>query len=354
MPQRFGQEQPPAHLWASDRSLREWVPLRGGFSGARIYRCHWADQSQTLLRAWPPGSCPERVAHVQQWITATRQAGCKLLPCFYPADNGSTIAHYSGRLWEMRDWIGGCPWAASVGQPPVHVALRCAANALGQFHAATSTLPGRRACAPAIVDRLRKAKQWTSQDVLNWSRFPAGCVDWMSQAASSLQLVWNRRGKELSTQLAEAATQTWDLRFCLRDVHLDNILFSGDRVTGLIDFDTLRVDTPAVDLARLVHSFAMQTNPRTTNLTEIQDWRRQIDQQYWPIALAGMASFCPLHDSEAELARVLADATAIFSLLNWLEWGRQRSDNGDRDPWLLPLAQQRIDDLCRFAVNYFL
>jgi hypothetical protein len=47
---------------------------------------------------------------------------------------------------------------------------------------------------------------------------------------------------------------TWEV--CLRDVHREHVLFEDERVSGLIDFGSVGFDTPAVDLARYLSSFA--------------------------------------------------------------------------------------------------
>src|SRR5205085_7730253 len=44
------------------------------------------------------------------------------------------------------------------------------------------------------------------------------------------------------------------LQPAIRDVHHEHVLFTGDQVTGLIDFGALRIDTPLTDVARLVGS----------------------------------------------------------------------------------------------------
>lgn len=45
--------------------------------------------------------------------------------------------------------------------------------------------------------------------------------------------------------------QRVSVQLCFTDVHRDHVLYSGDEVTGLIDYGAVKLDSPAVDLARL-------------------------------------------------------------------------------------------------------
>ena len=55
-------------------------------------------------------------------------------------------------------------------------------------------------------------------------------------------------------RLEPLATVSLNLQPCLRDIWHDHVLFTGDKVTGMIDFGAVDIDTPATDIARLVGS----------------------------------------------------------------------------------------------------
>ncbi len=105
------------------------------------------------------------------------------------------------------------------------------------------------------------------------------------------------------------------IQYVLRDIHRDHILFTDREPTGLIDFDAVRMDTPATDLARWVGSFHVP--PGKSGDREIE--------KVWEAALAGFRDenslkSCPQRDLNVGLARDLCFATTWISLANWLVW----------------------------------
>ena len=63
------------------------------------------------------------------------------------------------------------------------------------------------------------------------------------------------------TPLECACRESLPLSPAIRDIHHDHVLFSGDQVTGLVDFGILRIDTPLADMARLVGSLVADDEP---------------------------------------------------------------------------------------------
>ena len=55
-------------------------------------------------------------------------------------------------------------------------------------------------------------------------------------------------------QLAPLSNIALPVQPCIRDIWHDHVLFTGDEVTGIIDFGAMDIDTPATDVARLLGS----------------------------------------------------------------------------------------------------
>lgn len=92
------------------------------------------------------------------------------------------------------------------------------------------------------------------------------------------------------------------IRLCLRDVHREHILFTGDVVTGVVDFGSCGLDTPACDLARLLGSLVPEDAPA------------------WQRAFGWYRQVAPLSDAEADLALRLDRTGAMIGAMHWLEW----------------------------------
>jgi Ser/Thr protein kinase RdoA (MazF antagonist) len=80
------------------------------------------------------------------------------------------------------------------------------------------------------------------------------------------------------------------------------VLFTGDCVTGLVDYGSCKVDHIAVDLARLIGSLAGD------------------DEALWRAGLDAYALHRPLTDAERALARDLDRSGVVVAAANWLRW----------------------------------
>jgi Ser/Thr protein kinase RdoA (MazF antagonist) len=135
-----------------------------------------------------------------------------------------------------------------------------------------------------------------------------------SQATSALPKVINH---------LEIACDKVPVQWCFIDCHTGNFLFTGDRVTGLVDFATAASDSVARDVARLVGSVAIHEPSR------------------WKACLASYQQQRPL--SATELKSVLAFHTSglLGTVANWLEWRFiARSNFADAGT-----TQQRLEQL---------
>ena len=87
---------------------------------------------------------------------------------------------------------------------------------------------------------------------------------------------------------------------CLCDVWHDHVLFTGDELTGLIDFGAIKVDNVAVDLARLLGSLVGD------------------DVAQREAGLNAYAEIRPLSELERALVPMLDRTGVVLGLANWL------------------------------------
>ncbi len=117
-------------------------------------------------------------------------------------------------------------------------------------------------------------------------------------------------------ELLERASQNrLPLQPCIRDVWHDHVLFTNERVTGLIDFGALRDDHIATDIARLLGSL-------------VRD-----DQAGWVAGLSAYEQLRPLTPLDRQLVTVYDQSGVLLSAMNWLQW--------------LFIDGRRFDDLSR-------
>jgi homoserine kinase type II len=89
---------------------------------------------------------------------------------------------------------------------------------------------------------------------------------------------------------------------CIRDIWHDHLLFTGERVSGVVDFGALRVETVAGDIARLLGSLAGDDpQQRQQGIDAYKDLR-------------------PLSSAEQELVEVFDTSLVLLAGMNWLRW----------------------------------
>ena len=281
----------PRPLWSGAP-----LPLgnRGGFSGARLWRL----DGPLCLRAWPAGFHTQRISFIHHCMTHARAAGLTFTPRLFPTAAGTTAVEHAGRLWELQEWL---PGEADYHRAPSPAKLRAAVAALARLHLCWQSLSPASVACPAIERRLNIVREWQTLVQTGWRPLPPA-DDPVGPAAERAWRLLPGRIDAIPERLKRWADRAWPLQPCLCDVWHDHVLFDGDRVTGLIDYGAMKIDHPAVDLARLLGSL-------------VED-----DPDGWAAGLAAYRDVRPLSADEAELARALDATGAVAAAAVWLRW----------------------------------
>jgi Ser/Thr protein kinase RdoA (MazF antagonist) len=88
----------------------------------------------------------------------------------------------------------------------------------------------------------------------------------------------------------------------LGDVHHDHILFTGDTVTGVVDFGATDFDSPAGDVARLLGSMVGD------------------DCERWRQGLAAYQAIRPMTPGETAAVKFFDTSGTVVSAANWIGW----------------------------------
>jgi homoserine kinase type II len=269
----------------------------GGFSGAGLFRLH-GPQGDCCIRAWPVDpSLARRLPFIHALMDQARRAGLSYVPAVLRAVEGATYLEHAGRCWDVTEW--------KVGQADYHIRpsaarLEEACRCLAQLHTTwemCAVVPA--GVCPGLLRRRQRWLQWRQLvdrgwrpglDFLSWR-----LIDRAWRVAQSLLT-------EVPTQWLLTDEVVGPLHPCLCDVWHDHLLFTGDRLTGLIDYGSVQVDHPAVDLARLLGSL-------------VED-----DESGWQVGLQSYRRVRPFSPKAEELARRLDRCGVVLALTTWLRW----------------------------------
>jgi Ser/Thr protein kinase RdoA (MazF antagonist) len=290
---RFGLPDAPA----------ESLGNRGGFSGARLWRVR-TEQGEFCLKAWPPGGMPpDRHGEIVRLAGHARSAGLSYVPLV----RARVHVEQSGRTWDLTAWM---PGTADFHANPSPARLRAACLALARLHLAWEKLAGEPRPCPALQRRLAAAREWLDLTRSWRPAFAPG--DPVSPVAARAFAIVAAHAPAIPAELEHWRGKASPVHPCLCDVWHDHVLFTGDEVTGLIDFGAVKADTVSADLARLLGSLVGE-NP-----------------VLYEQGLDTYAAVRPLTEVERRLVPALDRSGVVLGLANWLRWlyvdGREFED----------------------------
>jgi homoserine kinase type II len=227
----------------------KWFPITSGFSGAQVWR---GDDEfgapRYALKRWPAEITSSRIGAVHAWLTQARHLS--FVPALIPTISGLSWIEEQERVWDLSRWLPGQPRL-----PAGRSEVENACVAVAHLHRVWSP-QSRWSLCPGLLRRIEVLTQWlTAPPSRDWL-FHENLADVLERA---FQVV---------TRTAPAALQSlkpWEetlfsLHPCVRDLRGEHILFSGERVTGIVDFGAMAVDSPAGDLARVLGDLAAEND----------------------------------------------------------------------------------------------
>jgi Ser/Thr protein kinase RdoA (MazF antagonist) len=281
-----------------------------GFSGSALWKVIALEPTPfpnpLCLKRWPAEHPPPaRLPWIHQVQLRARQQGLNFVAEPQQTQTGQTICEMAGSTWELMTWL---PGEVDSSPSPAPARIAAAFRALARFHAGTaeperSATPDSFQPAPAFADRLAR-----------WRELAAGKMEQIRRAVESqripqlddlarqwLLLHFNLLA-DLANQLLASSRLSLPLQPAIRDLWRDHVLFSGNAVSGFLDFGAMRVDTPLTDIARLLGSLA------------------QDDATLRNIACDAYAELIPLSPRERQLIDLLDHSGTLLGGWNWLDW----------------------------------
>ena len=217
----------------------DWHSLgaAGGFSGASVWQGRSADGPQVALKFWPAGYPPDRLAGIHRLMIAAREgAELAFVPAVVPTRAGPTVAIDDGRVWDATAWM---PGTANFAADPTDERLAAAVGALAELHRSWAPPSAMFAPCPGVGRRL---------DILRQFRPSYPSEPLLGRA----ELLLPDRVSAAVRHLSEWSARPLPVQPCLCDPWHDHLLFTGNKLTGLLDYGAVKPDHPAVDLARML------------------------------------------------------------------------------------------------------
>ncbi|MEM8678969.1 MAG: phosphotransferase [Planctomycetota bacterium] len=274
----------------------------GGFSGAQFWRVSLA-AGVFCIRQWPQGSDPARIRWIHDVVRAAAAAGCDWLAAPCETNARVTFVPLNQACYELAPWM---PGKADFHEHPSTVRLQQAMRALAQFHqvareSMTNVSPtsDRPPAVQSRIQRIRQLRSGGAHEIAQ--RLGTGHPLVAPSLARRIVERFQTQSSEIERALA-SVPQGGPLVPCLRDIWHDHVLFTGEEVSGIVDYDALRLDNVATDISRLVGSLVRGDHAR------------------WQIALEAYHAVAPLDADQRHLCLLLDASNVMLAGMQWLEW----------------------------------
>ncbi len=290
--------RPPFDRYPADlRPLLAPEPLgnAGGASGARLWRFGTIN-GLLVARLWPEGRSRAEVQAIHNTVRLARPLGFLAVP--FNGLDGLSAQEIDGRIWEVAPWM---PGEADLSASPSRSRVVAAFGALARVHNLWGP-GGPTTFSPGLALRSREIEA-LPRDLNAWG-LAVGRSPQDELASLALRWIGAARalGPKLGPRMRELASLPVRIQPVLRDARPDHFLFTGDRVTGLVDFGAMGLDAVSADLTRLVSEWG---GVRGALAGE---------------ALAAYESQRPLDPAERRLIGAFDQTTGLLAGGRWIRW----------------------------------
>lgn len=276
-----------------------------GFSGAKVFQITTGGAA-FCWKCWPQNQSAKRLIELHRLLLEIAQQDLAMVPVPRRDITGRSVISESGRLWQLEAWM---PGQADYWQNPQVARLQAAFDILARWHRAANSIEWRSewfyrdttAPAPTITDRVASLRDYVGEVLQN---IETGIIREQHPAwrehGQIITAAMRWHGPKLLADLAQSANQPVPIQPVIRDVWHDHVLFTGNNVTGFIDYGAARTDTVTADISRLLGSLI------------------GADTEQRRIALAAYEAVRPLSLIEHRLIPLLDLSNVLLSGLIWL------------------------------------
>ncbi len=321
--------------------------VAGGFSGTRVWKVQDESSRTFALRLLPTVDrrAAVRLAELSRWMETLHDSGIAVVPRPLRCGAKNSIAaagvapwlhHSQAGVWLAETWMSGTPFP----ELPSTAAVTELVRVLQSIHASgrrsalaadgsDSLFSAREGPSPAVQRRVRMIEELLQGRIRQLQEQVSCEPD--TELRDLLMILLRQLPAGLTRvmgELRQEARRAYQLQPVLRDLWYPHALFTGERLSGIVDWQAVDTDHRVVDAARLLRSWCR------TDASEF-DRGLQVFAAEWALS-AG----------ELRLLRTLDQAAVLLSPLTWLQ-GRYRSvrqrDTGDP-------ASRRLRELLQVAI----
>lgn len=300
-----------------------------GFSGSLLWKIS-SQESDYLLRCWPDQTKRERIEWIHQVQSQIRESGFQFTPRLYQSENSQTFVNVDGRFWELASWMPGTS-ISRFDQAESRVLYRF--GHLAQFHIHSAKIPAatptQSGCSSTFQERIELIEYFAAipqEQIIaaiqrtQWSEFITTAVELLE--------AYRKQSQQLMLDLNSVKHLRFILQPCLRDARGEHFLFDSGEVSGLIDYGAMRMESVAVDLARL------SSTTIRSSLAEQHDK-----------AIARYEQYRPLSSDEKSLIPVLMNSSRYLTGMNWIRWVALENRQFDNPNGVLARLDTAIEQL---------
>ena len=300
--------------------LRRWPinateasPLQSsGFSGAQLWKINGSQSQPLCLKHYSAGSLTvEQLDGIHRVLIHAFNVGCEFVAKPMRLTDGFTTVvagsenSTSAGLWDLSTWVPGSP-VTSFSDAQIEIAFASIARfhkAAAQVNLAFGPSPnlGQRQTQLAKLVRPESPVLDQAASQLKTASIHPTLQEPLATLVDLLCRVPQSQIASLQKRLRESSTVDLPLHPVVRDLRAEHLLFTGDELTGLVDFDAMQMDSIAYDLSRLTSSM---------RLTETQ----------LHLALSTYHAARPIQAAEAKLVQALTGVSRVLAPLSWINW----------------------------------
>ena len=282
----------------------------GGLSGSKIWKVTTEKQSY-CLRQWSSQPDAERFAEVHGLLSHFQNLSCEITPIIFSTvrhdpwhHEHATFVYAHESAWELQSWL---PGTAVLRHEFSSEKVRGALATLARIHKLAArpplALPAKPQESGGLQKRLKTLvglQRSTFQDSLGEMITRSGCIC-KSQCEQMFGALLSAIPLALR-EVQQAAGRLLPLQWILGDVHREHFLFTREKVTGVVDYGAVCVDSRVRDIARLLDSIALD------------------DPERWQIGLEAYQQVSSLAPQELTTLAAFDAGGIAVAAYRWLHW----------------------------------